>query len=392
MLATGAGLTVDNVDFHDAIYRTDGTHMECLYAIGVPGFTLRNSSFRDCAVMDVFFTYGSWWSPLPPAYGNVTIENNVFAHPEMENNARLALLQPLHRLHRPERRGRSDERLGRPQQHVREPRVHRARPRQPTARAGSATSARGTARAGSPSATTSARAARRSTSGSIRPRAMRRATRRSGGRTPRHSTSAFWRALPPSTPAIPRTRPRPTAAASPGTAVRTPARTSSARRLPEGARLRRHAAPHQLGAAQAEDDLRPSAARLPGGEPAPRRRLHQRSRVRLRQAPAARPQAAARAVVRPHGGRPRHAAHPCREAWSGPLPRRPRRCQPGGYEDSRARAPAARSLTSLASFLERHPPVCVPECRGTHSGAEELDVQSDGSPMFGLDVETSAPH
>jgi hypothetical protein len=86
MLATGANHTVDNVTFHDAIFRTAGTHMECLYAIGVPGFTLRNSLFRDCAVMDAFFTYGSWWSPQPPAYGNVTIENNVFARSERENN------------------------------------------------------------------------------------------------------------------------------------------------------------------------------------------------------------------------------------------------------------------------------------------------------------------
>jgi hypothetical protein len=61
--------------------------MECVYAIGVPGFTIRNSTFRDCAIMDLLFTYGSWWSPLPPSYGNVTIENNVFVHAEMENNA-----------------------------------------------------------------------------------------------------------------------------------------------------------------------------------------------------------------------------------------------------------------------------------------------------------------
>ena len=37
--------------------------------------------------MDLFFTYGNWWSPKPPAYGNVTIENNVFAHSERTNNA-----------------------------------------------------------------------------------------------------------------------------------------------------------------------------------------------------------------------------------------------------------------------------------------------------------------
>jgi hypothetical protein len=87
MLARGANHTIDNVTFHDAVYKTDGVHMECLYALQVPGFTLRNSTFHDCAIMDVFFTYGSWWSPKPPAYGNVTIENNVFSHPEMENNS-----------------------------------------------------------------------------------------------------------------------------------------------------------------------------------------------------------------------------------------------------------------------------------------------------------------
>jgi Bacterial TSP3 repeat len=86
LLVVGANHTVDNVVFHDAILRTNGVHMECVYAIGVPGFTIRNSTFRDCAVMDLFFTYGSWWTPQPPSYGNVTIENNVFSHPEMESN------------------------------------------------------------------------------------------------------------------------------------------------------------------------------------------------------------------------------------------------------------------------------------------------------------------
>jgi hypothetical protein len=62
----------------DAVLRTDGVHMECLYAIVVPYFTIRNSSFSNCAVMDILFTYGDWWSPLPPPYGNVTVENNQF--------------------------------------------------------------------------------------------------------------------------------------------------------------------------------------------------------------------------------------------------------------------------------------------------------------------------
>jgi hypothetical protein len=87
MLASGENLTIDNVVFHDAVLKTNGVHMECVYAIVVPGFTIRNSTFRDCAIMDLFFTYGNWWNPLPPAYGNVTIENNVFGHSEDDNNS-----------------------------------------------------------------------------------------------------------------------------------------------------------------------------------------------------------------------------------------------------------------------------------------------------------------
>ena len=49
-------------------------------AIGVPGMVIRNSTFRNCAVMDVFFTYGDWWSPLPPPYGHIRLENNIFGH------------------------------------------------------------------------------------------------------------------------------------------------------------------------------------------------------------------------------------------------------------------------------------------------------------------------
>ena len=86
MLITGANHTIENVRFHDAVLETPGIHMECAYAIGAPGLTVRDSTFRDCAVMDLFITYGDWWKPQAPAYGNVTLENNVFSHPEAENN------------------------------------------------------------------------------------------------------------------------------------------------------------------------------------------------------------------------------------------------------------------------------------------------------------------
>jgi hypothetical protein len=90
-VVSGSHFTFDNVLFHDAVMtaagEAAGVHMECVYAIVVPRFTVRNSTFRDCAVMDLFFTYGNWWDPLPPPYGNVTVENNVFMHPEMDSSS-----------------------------------------------------------------------------------------------------------------------------------------------------------------------------------------------------------------------------------------------------------------------------------------------------------------
>ena len=79
-LVSGRNFTFDNVVFHDVRSTNPSIHNECLYAIGVPGITVRRSLFHHCATMDAFFTYGDWWSPLPPAYGKVTLENNVFAH------------------------------------------------------------------------------------------------------------------------------------------------------------------------------------------------------------------------------------------------------------------------------------------------------------------------
>ena len=77
---SGRNFTFDNVTFHDVRLTNSSVHNECVYAIVVPGMTVRRSIFHHCATMDVFFTYGSWWAPLPPAYGKVTLENNVFAH------------------------------------------------------------------------------------------------------------------------------------------------------------------------------------------------------------------------------------------------------------------------------------------------------------------------
>lgn len=84
-LISGTNFTFDNVVFHDVRLTNETVHNECVYAIGVPGMTVRNSTFYACATMDLFFTYGDWWTPLPPAYGGVTVENNVFAHSTMQS-------------------------------------------------------------------------------------------------------------------------------------------------------------------------------------------------------------------------------------------------------------------------------------------------------------------
>ena len=85
-VVSGTNFTFDNVVFHDVRLAEPGIHNECVYAIVVPRMTVRNSIFHDCATMDLFFTYGTWWTPLPPPFGGVTLENNVFAHSKKEQS------------------------------------------------------------------------------------------------------------------------------------------------------------------------------------------------------------------------------------------------------------------------------------------------------------------
>jgi endonuclease YncB( thermonuclease family) len=68
-------LTYDHVLWHDATRDDAGVHMECLYADGVQGLTIRNSRFTNCAVFDVFIT--KLGDSMP---SNVVFENNVFEH------------------------------------------------------------------------------------------------------------------------------------------------------------------------------------------------------------------------------------------------------------------------------------------------------------------------
>ena len=81
---SGSNVTFDNMDFHDVLVTHSAVHNECIYSLG-PGLTVRNSRFWNCATMDLFVTRGDWYGQ--PLYGNVTIENNVFAASRMPGGA-----------------------------------------------------------------------------------------------------------------------------------------------------------------------------------------------------------------------------------------------------------------------------------------------------------------
>jgi hypothetical protein len=80
-LVGGSRVTFVNFDFHDVRVTNSSVHNECVFSDG-PNLTIRRSHFWRCPTMDLFVTRGTWWNQ--PAYGGVTIENNVFEHSTME--------------------------------------------------------------------------------------------------------------------------------------------------------------------------------------------------------------------------------------------------------------------------------------------------------------------
>ena len=80
-------MTLQNVVFHDAVRKQDGVHMECLYAIVVPNLTISNSRFSNCASWTCSSPTATGGTPLPPPYGNVTLEGNHFETPRDTNGA-----------------------------------------------------------------------------------------------------------------------------------------------------------------------------------------------------------------------------------------------------------------------------------------------------------------
>ncbi len=69
-----SNIVIDGVDFHDWTRTSTAVHTECLQIAGGIGITIRNSTFRNCAVMDLSITEYNGSGP-PTDY---TIENNVF--------------------------------------------------------------------------------------------------------------------------------------------------------------------------------------------------------------------------------------------------------------------------------------------------------------------------
>jgi hypothetical protein len=76
-LVGGDNVTFDNFFFHDVVVTHSAIHNECVFSLG-PRLTIRNSRFASCATMALYVTRGDWWGQ--PAYGGVTLVNNVFGH------------------------------------------------------------------------------------------------------------------------------------------------------------------------------------------------------------------------------------------------------------------------------------------------------------------------
>jgi chitodextrinase len=87
VMNAGTNSTYDNVFFHDAVITSAGeaadVHMECLWSNG-PAIKVRNSTFKDCAIMDLLLTLGTWWGQQP--YTGVVVEDNIFYPSERTNN------------------------------------------------------------------------------------------------------------------------------------------------------------------------------------------------------------------------------------------------------------------------------------------------------------------
>ena len=75
--ASPRNILIDGVDFHDfTVTPGSEAHVECLQVWAVDGLTIRNSTFRNCEVFDIFLQKLPEGKAATPS--NILIENNFF--------------------------------------------------------------------------------------------------------------------------------------------------------------------------------------------------------------------------------------------------------------------------------------------------------------------------
>ena len=75
--ASPKNILIEGVDFHDfTVTPGSGAHVECLQVWAVDGLTIRNSTFRNCEVFDIFLQKLPEGAAATPS--NILIENNFF--------------------------------------------------------------------------------------------------------------------------------------------------------------------------------------------------------------------------------------------------------------------------------------------------------------------------
>lgn len=90
VLTDADNLTFHNVNFHDVTLETEGVHNECIQTFDAQGFTVTNSTFTNCSVMDISLGIRAFNCPCPDPFDHVTLENNTFNAPVPSNGYSVA--------------------------------------------------------------------------------------------------------------------------------------------------------------------------------------------------------------------------------------------------------------------------------------------------------------
>jgi hypothetical protein len=86
--------SIDSVRFHhNDAPSGSAAHNECIYAINIQGFTVKNSKFESCTYYGIFFTD---FRNGQPALKDVLIENNVFSQGRNTSGAAYPYVIDMH--------------------------------------------------------------------------------------------------------------------------------------------------------------------------------------------------------------------------------------------------------------------------------------------------------